>query len=158
MAAHAQLKVQFRILVVSLVVRLVLLFALIGPLGIIGVVIAAVASFMTEELLFLIVTFHMFKLRTADLFRASWRSILATAVMALVVAAEGIGWAPPASEDARLVMDLLIAVSSGAATYCAVLLAAWFLSGRPDGAETMFLSIAQDTWRHIAGNSLGRRA
>jgi lipopolysaccharide exporter len=156
LAAHARLSVQFRIIIAVLAVRLILLFSLIGPLGLMGAVTAAVVSFMTEECLFLVVTFRLFKLRTADLFRASWRSILATAVMVLVVVEEGIGWAPAASSNVQLMFDLAIAASSGAIVYGTSLLAAWWLSGRPDGAETMFLGIMQDTWRHIAGNPVRR--
>jgi len=33
LSAHARLNIQFRIIMVALVIRLVLLFALIGPLG-----------------------------------------------------------------------------------------------------------------------------
>jgi lipopolysaccharide exporter len=151
LAAHARLGVQFRIIIAALCVRIVLLFALIGPLGLMGAVTAAVVSFMTEEILFLIVTFRMFKLRTTDLFRSTWRSALATAVMALVVVAEGVGWAPASTGSVQNVKDLLLAVTSGAATYCLVLLAAWRLSGRPDGAESMLLGIVQNTWRDVAG-------
>ena len=152
------MKIQFRIVMVGLAVRLVLLFALIGPLGLLGAVIAAVSCFMAEEILFLVVTFRLFKLRAIDLLRTTWRSILATVVMALVVVAEGIGWAPPASGNLPLATDLLTAASSGAVVYCAVLLTAWRLSGRPDGAETMLLGVVHDTWRHTARNLYGRRA
>jgi lipopolysaccharide exporter len=158
LAAQAQLKVQFRIVMVGLAVRLVLLFALIGPLGLMGAVIAAVACFMAEEILFLIVTFRMFKLRAIDLLRATWRSILATVVMALVVVAEGIGWAPPATGNLRMATDLFTAASSGAIVYCAVLMTAWRLSGRPDGAETMLLGVVQETWRHTVATYFGRHA
>jgi Polysaccharide biosynthesis C-terminal domain len=143
---------------VGLAIRLVLLFALIGPLGLMGAVIAAVACFMAEEILFLIVTFRMFKLRAIDLLRATWRSILATVVMALVVVAEGIGWAPPATGNLRMATDLFTAASSGAIVYCAVLMTAWRLSGRPDGAETMLLGVVQETWRHTVATYFGRHA
>jgi O-antigen/teichoic acid export membrane protein len=158
LAAHAQLKIQFRIVMVGLAVRLILLFTLIGPLGLMGAVIAAVSCFMAEEILFLIVTFRLFKLRVVDLLHATWRSILATVAMAMAVAAEGIGWAPPASGTLQLATDLLTAASSGAIVYCAVLLTAWRLSGRPEGAETLLLGVVQDTWRHTTRNMFVRRA
>ncbi len=157
LSAKAQLKVQFRVIMASLAVRIVLLFALIHSLGLVGAVIAATVSFMAEEILFLIVTFRIFKLRMADLLRSTWRSVLATFAMTLVVVAEGIGWAPAAGDNARLAMDLMIAASSGALTYGTVLLAAWWASGRPDSAETMFIGIVQDTWRHTAAGLFGRR-
>jgi hypothetical protein len=100
----------------------------------------------------------MFKLRAADLFRSTWRSVLATAVMALVVVTEGVGWAPASTGSVQNLRDLMLAVTSGAATYCLVLLAAWRLSGRPDGAESMLLGIVQDTWRDVAGRMPWRKS
>jgi len=109
-------------------------------------VIAAMISFLAEEILFLIVTFRMFKLRMADLLLASWRSILATTSWR--------SWSSPrdrmdsgrdrqrASGDGS--GDRLIVRSPG---LLRGLLAAWHFSGRPDGAETMFLGVIQDTWK-----------
>ena len=69
---------------------------------------------------------------------------------ALVVWAEGIGWAAPSAGALALAIDLSIAASTGAFVYCGTLLAIWWLSGKPEGPETMLLSIAYDTCRHIA--------
>ena len=158
LSAHGMLHTQFRISAIGLFVRVVVMLALIGPLGLIGALISATACAMVEEVLYLVVTFHVFKLRTIDLLRTTWRSFLAATVMALVVYAEGIGWAPASHETVPLLVDQGIAVSSGAATYCGVVLAIWWVCGRPDGAETMLLSIIKDTWRHMASNPRGRRA
>jgi lipopolysaccharide exporter len=155
---HAMMQVQIRIVAIGFCVRLALLLTLVGPLGLIGAVVAATVCAAMEEVLFLVVTFRIFKLRTVDLLKSSWRSMAAVIAMAAVIYAEGIGWAPAAGETGKVVIDLGIAVSSGAATFCGVLISLWWFSGRPNGAETMFLSIISDTWNHSISGLLRRRA
>ena len=158
LSAHGLIHFHFRIMVVGLCVRVILLFALIGPLGLTGALIAATACAAVEEVLYLVVTFRVFHLRMADLLRVAWRSIAGAIAMAFVVWAEGIGWAAAPSGVADLLLDLAIAVASGAVVYCGTVLAIWRLLGRPEGAETMLLSIVEDTWRHTAGKRFFRRA
>ena len=78
--------------------------------------------------------------------------------MACAVWVEGIGWASPPLGIGPLLIDLGVAVSSGAAVYCGTLLTVWWLCGKPAGAETMLLSLASDTWRHTVANPFRRRA
>lgn len=147
--AHGMLKVQFRILLAGLVVRVVLLLALVGPFGLMGAAAAATGCIAVEEALFMTVTFRHFRLRVLDLIHGTWRCALATTAMALVVVAQGIGWsAAPASSGAAFAV-LGQGVVTGAASYAAVLLALWWLSGRPRGAETAFLDVIGNTLRHL---------
>ncbi|MDR3534923.1 MAG: lipopolysaccharide biosynthesis protein [Acetobacteraceae bacterium] len=147
--AHGMLKVQFRILLAGLAVRVALLLALVGPFGLMGAAAAATGCIAVEEILFLVVTFRQFRLRPIDLLRGIWRCVLATVAMALVLVAQGIGWAaaPPTAWAACGVIAQ--GVATGAATYGAVLLAAWWLSGQPRGAETAFLDVIGSTLRHF---------
>ena len=158
LSAHGLIHLHFRIMMAGLCVRSVLLLALIGPLGLTGALIAATACAMVEEILYLWVTFRLFHLRLADLLRGTWRSLAGVAAMALAVWAEGIGWAAPAGDNAALAVDLGIAVLSGAFVYCGAVSIVWRLSGRPEGAETMLLSIVKDTWRHVVPRSSYRQA
>jgi O-antigen/teichoic acid export membrane protein len=139
----------FRILLASLIVRLVLLFALIGRFGLMGAVAAAAGSIAVEEVLYLRATFRRFDLRLADLLHVTWRSMAATAAMAAVLVATGIGWGPAASGTAPLFRDLGIAVGLGAFVYCVVLLLLWQLSGRPRGAETTLLDFIAPLIRRL---------
>lgn len=147
--AAGLIHVQVRVLYISLVVRAVLLFALIHPLGMTGAVIAAIASVAVEELLFLVITFRRFKLRPIDLLRDIWRSMLAAAAMAAVLRWQGIGWLPTPGSSAELGSTLAIAVASGAATYGAVLLLLWLICGRPDGAERSFIQLVGGTLQRL---------
>ena len=158
LSAHGLIHFHVRISFVGLCVRAVLLLVLFGSLGLTGVLIAATGCAAVEEVLYLVVTFRTFHLRMIDLLRATWRSIVGAAAMALVVWAEGIGWAAPRDGVVPLLTDLGVAVATGAATYCATVLALWWVSGHPDGAETMFVSIVKNTWRQSAGNFFGGRA
>ena len=157
LGTHGMLNIQFRIVIVSLALRVGLLLILVPLYGLAGAVAAATITAAAVEVMFLVVTFRLFHLRTTDLFRAIWRSILAAAAMALVVYLEGIGWAPPRAGTLEMISDLAIASVSGAIVYIGVLLGGWWLCGRPTGAETAFLGIAQGTWNHTAGALLRRR-
>jgi lipopolysaccharide exporter len=155
---HGYLNIQFRIIMAGVILRFILLISLIHPLGLMGAVVAAAICAMVLEVTILIVTSRLFKLRPSNLARAVWRSFLAAALMALVVFSEGIGWAPARGETERIVFDLVIAVTSGAVTYCGSLFAMWWLCGRPDGAETLLFTIAGDTWHNVVGRPFRKRA
>lgn len=149
--AHGMLRVQVVILAAGLVVRTALLLVLVAPLGLMGAALAATACTAVEEVLYLIVTFRRFRLRAMDLLRGTWRCVLASAAMTAVLLAQGIAWAPspPGSAGAALVIGE--GVATGAIAYVAVLLAAWWLSGQPRGAETTFLDILSSMLRHLCG-------
>jgi lipopolysaccharide exporter len=149
--AHGMIHIQFRVLAVSLVVRIVVLFALIGSLGLLGAAVAASASIVVEEVVFLAVTFRHFKLSIRRLLRMMWRSIAATIVMAGVLWLCGLGWAPLATE-APLSLAAVLAGGTllGAAVYGGVLLLAWRAGGCPAGPERTLL----DVLRQVAGRRL----
>lgn len=156
--AHGQIQVQFRILLVGLAVRVALLLVLIEPFGLMGAAAAATACIAVEEVLFLIVTFRRFHLRAIDLLRSTWRCALATLVMALVLVWQGVGWAGAPDTTGAAFAMLAQGTATGAATYIAVLLAAWWLSGQPNGAETAFLDVIRNTARHLLGRMRRMRA
>jgi lipopolysaccharide exporter len=147
--AHAMLTVQFRIMIVSTVVRLGVLVALIRPFGLMGAATAAIACIAIEEILFLVVTFRHFRLSPIDLLASVWRCMLAAAAMAAVLVWEGVGWVPAAASTAGLLRALAVGVTSGAATYTIVLLVAWWAVGRPRGAEAYMLDMLQQLVRPL---------
>jgi hypothetical protein len=95
-----------------------------------------------------LLTIRHFRLRPTALFRHTWRCLLATAAMAMVLLRTGLGWNtvgpdPGVLASGPLVRQLAVAVLVGFVTYTAVLLAAWLAAGRPPGAETDFLMLAR---------------
>jgi lipopolysaccharide exporter len=144
------LSLQFRFIVLTTVVRLVLLLVLVNEIGIVGAGIAAAGTLMVEECSYLVVTFRRFHVRVADLWRGIWRPILATAAMAGVLIWQGLGWTALPGSPLVIGEHLALAVAIGASTYCAVIVLLWWLAGRPDGAEVL-------TWR-LAKRSLVRQS
>lgn len=142
LSANGMIHMQFRILVAGLIVRLILLFTLIGPFGLIGAAVGVIGCVAVEESLFLVVTFRTFKLRPFGLVRSCWRSVVATIAMAGALLLEGSGWSTADGPPAEVAIALAVGVVSGALIYGAVLAALWFLSGRPKGAESTALDIA----------------
>ena len=79
---------------------------------------------------------RQFKLKPRHLLLGIWRPGIAAATMAAVLAGTGLGW----SDDPGLA-GLITAIAAGAATYCVVLIAAWIVTGRPEGPETDLLAL-----------------
>jgi lipopolysaccharide exporter len=150
LTVSGMLSLQFRFIVLTTVVRLVLLLVLVNEIGIVGAGIAAAGTLMVEECSYLVVTFRRFHVRVADLWRGIWRPILATAAMAGVLIWQGLGWTALPGSPLVIGEHLALAVAIGASTYCAVIVLLWWLAGRPDGAEVL-------TWR-LAKRSLVRQS
>jgi len=147
--AHGFMALQFRVLFASLVVRCVMLAALIGPYGLIGAVMGFAGCTAIEELLSLILVLRRFNIRGRELLLGTWRCILAASVMGITLYSLGAGATPPDSGAWALAREILSSTAIGATTYIGTLLLAWFLSGRPSGAETAFLDIFGGTIRHL---------
>ncbi len=154
LSAQGLIHYHFRISAAGLCVRAVLLLVLIGPMGLTGALVAAAGCALVEEVLYLTVTFRTFHLRMVDLLAVTWRCVAGAAAMALALWAMGIGWAAPAQGNLAMAIDLVVGVSCGAAIYCGTVLFIWWLSGRPEGAETMLLSIVKNTWAHSVARRL----
>lgn len=148
-SAHAILTVQFRIMMASLLVRAGLLIALIHPYGLVGAAIAAVGCVAVEETLYLIVTFRKFGLHPWALLSSTWRCVLATAAMTIVLVSEGVGWAPPTTNMWDAWETLALGICSGAAAYIVALLLAWWCAGRPAGAESYTLDVIRQLVRQL---------
>jgi lipopolysaccharide exporter len=145
-SAHALLGAIFRLNLVSMAVRVTLMVLLVAELGLIGAAIAATAAMAFDNVLYVILTCRHFGLRASDLLRRTWRPLLATGAMTAVLYLSGLGWHPLPGDTAALARKLLVAVPTGAAVYGAVLGSAWFLAGRPRGAET---DLAELVWRPL---------
>jgi O-antigen/teichoic acid export membrane protein len=140
-SAHALLREMFGIGLGILVLRVALLVFFIARFGLYGAAVAAAIAITTEQSLYVWLTIRHFALSLSDLLRTTWRALLATGAMAVVLSRTGFGWQTVAANPATLVRQLLIAIGLGAAVYSAVLLAAWMAAGRPSGAETDLLAL-----------------
>jgi O-antigen/teichoic acid export membrane protein len=136
LSAHALLGRLVGITLAGSGVRVVLLLLLIPRFGLTGAAAGAAVAVVVEQALTLATALRRFHLDAATLVRRVWRPVLAAAAMAAVLAISGAGW----SDDPGS-LGLIEAVSGGAATYVAVLLAAWCMAGRPDGAEADVLRL-----------------
>ena len=147
--AHGLIHMMFRVIFASVVVRVGLLLALIGPFGLMGAAMAAAGGIAFEEVLFMIVCFRQLRLNPMDLVRGSWRAAVATGAMATVLMTLGFGQASAVTNQAAAVRDLAGGTVLGAATYAAVLLLLWLICRRPEGAETIFLGVFGGIFRRV---------
>ena len=136
LSAHALLGRLVGITLAGAGVRVVFLLLLIPLFGLAGAAAGAAASVLLEQALMVATALRRFRVGAAAMVRRVWRPVLAAAVMAAVLAASGAGW----SDDPGS-LGLIEAVAGGGLSYVAVLLAAWYLVGRPDGAETDVLKL-----------------
>ena len=148
------LAVQFRIALLSTIVRFTLLVLLVSRFGVVGGAVAAMGSFVVEETYYLVVTFRHFELQVLDLLRSTWRPIVASGCMVGALLLEGTAWAPADGDLAPLLGKLALTVLAGATAYGVSLAAIWAVAGRTDGAETYLLGLARSTLRHLIA---GRR-
>ena len=154
LGANGLVHISFRVTLISMIARLILLFTLVTPLGMMGAVVATAATAVLEELIYLVITFRRFNLRATDLLLGTWRCMVATIVMGAVLYWCGLAWSPAPESASLAAWDLAIGVPIGAAAYTATVLALWLASGRPRGAEAMFLEVAGGTLRHWGGSRL----
>ena len=147
--ALGMIKITFRILLLSVIVRATLLAAMVVPFGLLGAAYAAAVSIAVEETCFMIFTFRRLGLKYADLVRGTCRCVIATAAMATVLMWFGAGSSAVTSGPLAALWDVLTAVLLGATTYCSTTLGLWAAAGRPSGAETAFLSVCGNTLRHF---------
>ena len=128
--AHGHMRTSLAITAGATLVRLLLLSALIPPLGLTGAALAAGGGIAVEQTLSAWWAMRRLGLSAlGDLLPQIWRALAATAVMALVLWQSGLGWAS---------LDLLrlpLAIGLGGVAYCAALLGFWHASGRRAGPE-----------------------
>jgi O-antigen/teichoic acid export membrane protein len=133
MTVHGALAPLVWITMAGVATRVALLAVLIPLWGVPGAAWAAALAIGIEQTTTLTVVFRRFGISAGDFARLLWRPALGTAAMALVLTGTGLGWAP--AEGAFPILPLLLAAAAGAAVYTTVLLVAWLVAGRPQGAE-----------------------
>ncbi|MDA8050897.1 MAG: lipopolysaccharide biosynthesis protein [Rhodospirillales bacterium] len=142
-AAHAWMRPMAKINAVTTTACLLLLAVLVPRFGILGAVVAIAITDALNQGIYLVVTLRRLGLRLTELLARVWRSLAGTVVMAFVLVRLGLGWTAFSGAGFTLAGHLLGAVALGAGIYFAVLAGAWLMSGRPDGAESDLLALAQ---------------
>jgi O-antigen/teichoic acid export membrane protein len=128
---YGRMRLVLGIILAGAALRVVLLLLLIPRFGLLGAGFAVALGMVFDHLLYLAMTLRGFAIALTALLGRLWRSVLATAAMAAVLALSGFGGQHVASPA----LALLGGVALGVAVYGAVLLALWTLAGRPKGAE-----------------------
>ena len=140
--AMGRVRIEPALLALNLVLLVPLLFVLVRTSGLMGAVWALTLCAAVNLVLSLVIVSRLLALRFGRLASAVWRTMLATAAMALAV-----GWVRDQLDDPAL--RLVAGTACGALTYGATLFALWWLTGRPAGAErTLLVQL---------GGPLGRR-
>lgn len=141
-SAHAYFRAQFGVSVVSMLVRLGLLWLLVPRYGVIGAALAGGIGMSAEYGAYLVLTCRRFGITAGRFLGAVWRTALASAVMAAALSAAGLGWTPHPGGALDQVARLALGGLSGAGVYAATLTALWAFAGRPRGPETDLAAFA----------------
>jgi O-antigen/teichoic acid export membrane protein len=142
-ACHAQfdafglLRQDFSVILFSAVVRTGLVAALVPWFGLMGAVAGVALSLLLEPAAYLAVKWRVMPFSARALAGVVIRPILATSGMAAVVSRLDLG---ASTTVAGLVGPLAAAVLAGALSYVTLMLALWWLAGRPPGAEADLLA------------------
>ena len=142
--ALAYLRWLFSIAVFLCIIQLALLVLSVGHWGLVGAAVAFAAVRLIEPVVLSVVTFRTFAIRPGDLLSRTWRCLVASTAMTILLVTSGLGWAGAAPNVAADIRQLLIASASGAATYATILFSLWLASGKPNGPEVDLLSILQE--------------
>jgi O-antigen/teichoic acid export membrane protein len=163
LVAHAALQRLFAITAAAAAVRISVLIAIGARYGLLGIAVASCAVSVSEQAVLIGAAQRLVRLPAQGLLAAIWRPLLAAIVMAIALWQLGLGWLPAPPAEAGAAARLLgAAVPLGAATFTAVLALAWWVSGRPQGAESDLLAYlskgAVGLRRRLAEGRPGRHA
>ena len=141
LSSHAVLRPMFRIITVSYVIGAPIFIVMTLKFGLIGGAFGGLLGSLVEIGLMTRVLFRRYGVTLAAFFAHIWRPLLASAVMAVALLGSGYAHPPPSAAASAQVTALAVLIPLGVVAYGAALLAAWFATGRPEGAETDFLAL-----------------
>lgn len=123
--------------------RVPLLLGALHSHGIVGAAATVAAMAALDAALHIRAVIRYLGVRWRHILAQTWRSLLATAMLAILLAATGLGWvsAPPSATASA--MHLLLATVTGMGFFVASLAMLWYLAGRPDGAEAALLRLVR---------------
>ena len=108
--------------------------AILTPLyGLIGLAEARLVSSCVNWLIFVVAVTRKNQIRYRDLGRVLWRPLLGVVAMAIVLSAL-------LCSDWPLIFKLGIQISTGAFSYILFVISAWWMTGKPDGLESLAIN------------------
>lgn len=135
------------VLAVTLAIRVCAVIAGARMDGITGAMAALTASAFVNMFIWNGAVPPVIKLKLADIWGVTWRSILSGLVMVTIVYL--LMRALPVSPHFPLLLHFVIISLAGAAILLAVQFSLWMMSGRPHSAESMALSLAVKIFRRL---------
>jgi len=132
---------------VMAVARILLLVLGIHSLGIAGAAWATGVCLAIECILFTGLALRFFGIRVVELISRAWRSVVATAIMAIILVNLGLSDRLAGSMFGSLPMEVIIISCTGALVYVSSHLTLWLLSQRPAGAESFLLAQLSRVYR-----------
>jgi O-antigen/teichoic acid export membrane protein len=159
-ACHAQfdafglLRQDFSVILFGAVARTGLVAALLPWFGLQGAVIGVAAALVLEQAAYLLLKWWAMPFSVRALAGVVIRPVLATVGMALIVLQLDLS-AAASDSIADLVLPLGLAVGSGAISYAGLLVALWWVAGRPAGAEADLLAVIGRSRRPRVAAGLG---
>lgn len=134
--------------IITTIVKIVALLSLIPSFGLRGAAVALAISSIVNATLMVRCVLSSVSVRISQLAGSTVRPLIATAAMVAVLAALGMAWTPGSVTDAvSLALDAAERSAVGAICYGGVLIALWFMAGKPDGAERFALTIVNRIWK-----------
>jgi lipopolysaccharide exporter len=144
-------RMQFILTVVGALIRLPLLAYLVWRHDLLGAASAVFISGLADISLMSVVTARSLQVNIAAHARVLARPLFATALMVLGLISVGLGWVPVVADQWELILNIAMTGVLGAAIYVLALLGAWWLIGRPPGAERFLLDISFGILRRVVG-------
>ena len=115
--------------------------------GLNGVAVATGLTMMFEGMLFLAIAARAVKASWSNILFCLWRPLLSTLVMAATLLGTGFGWQAGHISAGNRVMECVVAIAIGAASYVASLLILWRLSRDPDSSELFLINLVRKNLR-----------
>lgn len=142
MVALGRVKGNFVVTLGATVVGISASLILAEEFSVAGVAVALAITIVLESLWLSALVVKELKLRAGSIVMQLWRPLTATAAMASILLTLGYGWSAALSYSIS-VWYLCLSVVVGALCYGATMFALWYLSGQPDGAERIFISLVR---------------
>jgi O-antigen/teichoic acid export membrane protein len=141
---------------VMAVARILLLVLGIHSLGIAGAAWATGICLAIECILFTGLALRFFGIRAVELISRAWRSVVATAIMAIILVNLGLSDQLAGSMFGSPPMEVIIISCTGALIYVSSHLTLWLLSQRPAGAESFLLAQLSRVYRQCLRVSIAQ--
>src|SRR5262249_11318050 len=128
-----------------------LLFPLVWYAGIVGAAWAMALTVLAQQAVFSTLAFRRFHIHPWELLSRTWRCLMASAAMALLLIFSGLGWTESAPTVGGNIRQLLVTSLFGVAAYGVSLLGLWLISGRPTGSEQDVFSLIRGMSSRVYG-------